>query len=134
MSFLVTYSVIIHNIRNHSEQSSSLGTQHLNTFPNLRTFPIVGFWNETRHMPGGGVYGSIGQNRKLKYLYSLIISSKQYRNETLLILNRDMSPGTVLGSHISDKSVPWEKAAVMLSSIFLPLQRISVCYHLFTCA
>lgn len=53
------------------------------------------------------MYGSLGQNRKkLKYLYSLIISSKQYRNETLLILNRDMSPGTVLGSHISDKRYP----------------------------
>lgn len=80
------------------------------------------------------MYGSLGQNRKkLKYLYSLIISSKKYRNETLLILNRDVSPGTVLGSHISYRRHPGRRQQGC-SSIFLPLQRISVCYHLFTCA
>ena len=45
-------------------------------------------------MPGGGACGSLGRNRKkLKYLYSLVVFFKKYRNETLLILNRDMSPG-----------------------------------------
>lgn len=53
------------------------------------------------------MYGSLGQNRKkLKYLYSLIVFFKKYRNETLLIFNRDTSPGTVLGSHISYRRYP----------------------------